>query len=201
MLKVAITGGMGAGKSMVRELLQRKGANGVDADDLARKVVQPGTIGLREVLAAFGADLVDGSGRLRRKELAQRAFATSAARKRLEAILHPLILEEEERLFAELELADPGGVVVVEVPLLAEAGTRSRYDAVVLVTAPLELRRQRLSQGGRFAPGDTLARVSHQAKDEERAAIADFTLHNAGSPRELAAQVDRLWEKLRVRRG
>jgi dephospho-CoA kinase len=201
MLKVAITGGMGAGKSTVRELLQRKGAHGVDADDLARKVVQPGSQGLREVLAAFGADLADGSGRLRRRELANRAFATPAARKRLEAILHPLILEEESRLFTELEMADPGGVAAVEVPLLAEAGTRSRYDVVVLVTAPAELRWQRLSKGGRFAPEDARIRVGHQAKDEERAAIADFTIDNAGLPEELAAQVDRLWKDLRSRRG
>jgi dephospho-CoA kinase len=201
MLKVAITGGMGAGKSTVRELLQRRGAYGIDADDLARQVVMPGTVGLRRVLDLFGEDLLDGGGRLRRRELARRAFADARARALLEAVLHPLILAEEDRLFAERELADPDGVVVVEVPLLAEAGTRARYDLAVLVTAPDEVRRQRLTRGGRFSPDDAEARMAHQAGDETRAAAADFTIENAGDTAALAAGVERLWEELAARAG
>jgi dephospho-CoA kinase len=200
MLKVALTGGMGAGKSTVRELLQRKGAHGVDADDLARRVVMPGTVGLRRVLDAFGEDLLDSGGRLRRRELAKRAFATAEAKAKLEEILHPLILAEEDRLFAEYEIADPAGVVVVEVPLLAEAGTRSRYDTVVLVTAPAEARRQRLAHGRRFSPEDAEARMGHQAGDGARAAVADFTVGNAGDPAALAAEVEWLWQKLAARK-
>src|SRR5512138_1749709 len=111
MLKVAITGGMGAGKSTVRELLEGRGARGIDADELARRVVMPGTAGLRRVADEFGGELLDGEGRLRRSELARRAFADPGMKARLESILHPLILAEEDRLLAEYEIADPDGVV------------------------------------------------------------------------------------------
>jgi len=201
MLRVAITGGMGAGKSTVRELLQGKGAYGIDADIVARRVVDPGTPGLRLVLQAFGADLLDDDGRLRRRELARRAFADPDAKARLEAILHPLIIAEEKRLIARFEAERPGGVVVVEVPLLAEAGTAGLYDAVVVVTTPDEVRRERLSRGRRFSPEDVAARIGHQAGEEERAALAHFTVQNGGDPFELAAQVDRLWAALKALRG
>lgn len=201
MLKVAITGGMGAGKSTVRELLQGKGAYGIDADAVARRVVEPGSPGLRRVVEAFGADLLDGEGRLRRRELAKRAFASPASRARLEEILHPLIIAEEKRLISRFEAENPHGVVVVEVPLLVEAKTGGLYDTVVVVTTPDEVRRQRLARGRRFSPEDVAARIGHQAGEDERAAHADFTVTNAGDPFELAAQVDRLWAALKARRG
>jgi len=198
MLKVAITGGMGAGKSSVRELLQAKGAYGIDADTVARRVVDPGTPGLRRVVEEFGADLLDGEGRLKRRELARRAFADSRSRERLEAILHPLIIAEETRLIERFEARDPDGVVVIEVPLLAEAGTAGLYDQVVLVTASDEVRRARLARARRFSPEDAEARIGHQARDEERAAHAQYTVRNDGDPFELASQVDRLWVALKA---
>jgi len=201
MLKVAITGGMGAGKSTVRELLQGKGAHGIDTDTLARRVVDPGTPGLRRVVEAFGADLLDEVGRLRRRELARRAFADSSAKARLEAILHPLIISEEKRLIGKFEAEDPEGVVVVEVPLLVEAGSAGLYDVVVVVTTPDRLRRRRLARGKRFSPEDVAVRIGHQVGEEERVAHADFTLRNHGDPFDLAAQVDRLWVALRTMRG
>ena len=124
---IAITGGLGSGKSTVREIFEELGAVGVDADQLARMVVEPGTEGAERVRETFGADCFDRQGRLDRKKMASIVFNDKAALLRLEAILHPLIRKAEARMVAQYREKEPGSLVVIEIPLLVERGRESFY--------------------------------------------------------------------------
>ncbi len=189
MLRIGLTGGIGSGKSTVSSLLAARGAVVVDADVIARAVVEPGTPGLAAVVEAFGREVLTADGSLDRPALATVVFGDPEARARLDGIVHPLVRARATELAAG---APPDAVVVHDVPLLAETGQASSYDLVVVVEADPETRIGRLVQRGLTAE-DARARIAVQATDEERRAIADVLLDNSGSPDELAAQVDRLW--------
>ena len=201
MIVAAITGGLGSGKSTVRRLFEERGAVGIDADELARKVVEPGTEGAGKILDAFGPDYFDRQGRLNRKKMARTVFADDRAREQLEGILHPLILAEESRIIEEARGQDPDGVVVVEIPLLAEGRRTSRYDAVIAVAAPLEVRLRRLIGSGRYDREAAEARIGQQATDQERRLIADYHVDNGGTVEDAAGQVDRILLSLREKRA
>lgn len=192
---VALTGGIGSGKSTVAGLLAARGAVIVDADAIARQVVEPGRPALAALVERFGADILDAGGRLDRKALAAKAFATDEARRDLEAITHPAIGEEFLR---QVAAAPDDGVVVHDVPLLAEVGARLDYAEVIVVEAPRELRLERLEQRG-VDRGDAEARMAAQATDEQRRAIATRIVDNSGDLASLERQVDALWEALQAR--
>ncbi len=168
-LTVGLTGGLGAGKSAVLDELVALGAVGIDADQVARDVVLPGTAGFDAVVAAFGAGVVANDGGLDRGRLAAIVFADAGERARLEAIIHPLIRAETRRRIAA---AAPDAIVVNAVPLLAETGLAAEYDVVVAVQAPLPLRLERVRASRGMSDADARARIAAQASDEERAAIA-----------------------------
>ncbi len=192
---VAVTGGVGSGKSAVAAILAARGAVIVDADAIAREVVEPGTPGLAGVVSAFGAQVLAADGSLDRAKLAQIVFADETARGQLNAIMHPLISARSEAI---MQAAEPGAIVVYDVPLLAETGRGDKFDVVVAVEAPLELRLTRLERRG--LPRDqALARIAAQASDEQRRAIADEIIVNAGSPAELEVAVDAVWVRLTAR--
>jgi dephospho-CoA kinase len=196
-VKVALTGGIGSGKSSVAVRLAQLGAVVVDADAIAREVVQPGTPGLAAVVAEFGATVLAPDGSLDRAALASIVFSDPARRTALEAIVHPLVGARSAELIAA---APEGAVVVYDVPLLAESlGTgRDRsgeFDVVVVVEAPQELRVARLMARG-LTETDARARIAAQATDEQRRAIADQVLDNSGDLAHLHAQVDALWRTL-----
>ena len=197
MLLVALTGGVGAGKSTVAELLAGRGAVVLDADELARRAVEPGTDGLAKLVDEFGPGILDDAGSLNRAEMARRAFSDPGVRRRLEAVVHP----EVARLFAEEVEAHRATdeVLVYSVPLLVEGGLAGAFDVVVTVSAPLESRIARLVGSGRMTEEDARGRAAAQASDEEREAAADHVLVNAGDLDELRAATERLWEKLRIR--
>ena len=188
-LRIGLTGGIGSGKSTVSRLLAERGAVIVDADVIAREVVEPGTPGLAAVAEAFGSAVIAADGSLDRPALATVVFGDPAARARLDGIVHPLVRARAAEVAA---LAPQDAVVVHDVPLLAETGQASAYDLVVVVEADPETRIARLVQRGLTAE-DARARIAVQATDEQRRAIADVLLDNSGSPEQLAAQVDRLW--------
>lgn len=196
-LRVAVTGGIGAGKSSVSGLLAEHGAVVVDADAIAREVVAPGSAGLAAVTEAFGPAVVAADGSLDRPALGAIVFADPDARRRLEAITHPLVRElSEERLAA----VPSGSVAVYDVPLLAEAGTSGRvgFDVVVVVRADPEVRVERLV--GRGLPADDARRrIAVQASDAEREALADLVVDNSGDRDALVAHVDALWAGLAAR--
>jgi dephospho-CoA kinase len=188
---VALSGGVGSGKSTVAALLAGHGAVVVDADAIAREVVEPGTSGFAEVVARFGDEVV-ADGRLDRAALAGIVFNDAEALAALNAIVHPRV----GRRAAELaEAAGPDAVVVYDVPLLAEQAGRHGFDAVVMVLAERETRLERLAQRG-MARDDAEARMAAQASDEQRRAIADEVIDNSGTREELAAAVDALWSRL-----
>jgi dephospho-CoA kinase len=189
MLRIGLTGGIGSGKSTVAALLAEHGALVVDADRIARQVLEPGTPGLAAVVAEFGEEVLAPDGSLDRPALASVVFADPAARGRLDALVHPLVRARSAEAIATVP-AD--AVVVHDVPLLVETGQAGSYDIVLVVEADPATRVQRLVQRGLTAD-DARARIASQATDEERRAVADVVLRNDGDRADLARQVDRFW--------
>ncbi|GDY31084.1 dephospho-CoA kinase [Gandjariella thermophila] len=190
MLRVGLTGGIGAGKSTVARRLAEHGAVVLDADRIAREVVEPGTEGLAEVVAAFGTDVLTADGALDRAALAGRVFGDDAARQRLNAILHPRIGARTAELMAA---APPDAIVVHDVPLLVENGLAPTYHLVLVVHADVRARVRRLAATRGMTERDARARVAAQASDEQRRAAADVWLDNTGEPERVLADVDVLW--------
>ena len=191
MLRIGLTGGIGSGKSTVSRLLAGQGAVIVDADVIAREVVEPGTPGLAAIVEAFGSAILAADGSLDRPALAAVVFAEPDERRKLDGIVHPLVRARA----VEVAAAAPSDAVVVhDVPLLAETGQASSYDLVLVVEADPGTRVARLVQRGLTAE-DARARIAAQATDEERRAIADVVLDNSGTPERLAEQVDRFWDE------
>jgi dephospho-CoA kinase len=188
-LRIGLTGGIGSGKSTVSAALAARGAVVVDADRIAREVVEPGTPGLAAVVQAFGDGVLTPDGTLDRPALAAVVFADSDARRRLDGIVHPLVRARAAEVAAA---APPGAVVVHDVPLLVESGQTAGYDLVLVVETPTETRVARLVRRG-LAEADARARIAAQATDEQRRAVADVVLDNSGTPEQLTAQVDRFW--------
>jgi dephospho-CoA kinase len=193
-LLVGLTGGIGAGKSTVADLLAERGAVIVDADEVARAVVEPGQPALAKLVDRFGAGILDADRRLDRAALAKLAFVDDEARRDLEAITHPAINEEFGRRVAE---APSDAIVVLDVPLLVESPqARARgYKTVIVVEAPRDIRLARLEARG-VDRADAEARMSAQASDDERRAIATFVVDNSGDRASLRRQIDDVWTDL-----
>jgi dephospho-CoA kinase len=191
-LRIGLTGGIGSGKTAVARLLAERGATVVDADALAREVVEPGTPGWAAVVAEFGDGVLAPDRSLDRAALAARVFGDGAALAALNAIVHPLVGARAAELAAEAEQRDPDGVLVYDVPLLVENKLAAGFDLVLVVEAPVELRLARLAERG-LAAAEARARMEAQADDAERRAVADFVIVNDGDLTHLAAEVDRFW--------
>lgn len=194
LIRVGLTGGLGSGKSTVGKALAAKGAVVIDADEVARRLVAPGTPGEQAVLDRFGAGVMDPDGHIDRKALAAVVFADPAERRALEAITHPLVHDEIARALSSLRAP----VVVIELPLLTMDG-RDRYhlDVVVLVDTPEDAAVSRAVTRG-MAEQDARARIAAQPTDAERRAAADRVLVNDGDEAALERAVDELWDWLRA---
>jgi dephospho-CoA kinase len=190
-LMVGLTGGIGAGKSVVAKRLAERGAVVIDADALAREVVAPGTPALAEVAAVFGPGVLTPDGAMDRAAVAALVFGDDEKRSRLEAIIHPRVRELSTRMIAS---ARPDAVVVNDVPLLVESGTAARFDLVIVVLAAEAVRLDRLVSSRAMTEETVRARFAAQATDEQRRAVADVVIVNEGTPEELAAMVDAVWD-------
>ncbi|MCM2576548.1 dephospho-CoA kinase [Streptomyces meridianus] len=196
MLKVGLTGGIGAGKSEVSRLLAVRGAVIVDADRIAREVVAPGTPGLDAVVAEFGPEVLTSEGSLDRPRLASVVFNDPDRLKALNAIVHPLVGARS----AELEEAAARDAIVVhDVPLLTENGLAPLYEVVVVVDASPQTQLDRLVRLRGMDEADARARMAAQATREERRAVADLVIGNDGPPADLEPRIDELWGELRRR--
>ncbi|WP_107765766.1 dephospho-CoA kinase [Nocardioides terrigena] len=192
--RVGLTGGVASGKSTVSAILAELGAVVIDADALARDVVARGTPGLDAVVAEFGPALLTPAGDLDRPAMGRLVFGDEGARKRLEAIIHPLVIER----MATLEAAvDEDDVVVHDIPLLAEGGRADTFDAVVVVDAPRDLQVERMLSERGWTREDAESRIAAQATREQRRAIATHVIDNNGSLEELRARVEAVFDELR----
>jgi dephospho-CoA kinase len=196
MLMVGLTGGIGAGKSSVATRLAELGAMVIDSDRLARKVVAAGTEGLAEVVKAFGAEVLTASGELDRLAVARLVFADPVKRQRLEGIIHPRVREQVARLVAA---ASEDAIVVNDVPLLVESGLAGAYDLVMVVLATEQTRLARLVRDRGMPEAEVRARLSAQASDEQRRAVADIIITNDGTIDELKERVDAAWRDILAR--
>jgi dephospho-CoA kinase len=185
-MRVGLTGGVAAGKSTVSAMLAELGAVVIDADLLAREVVAKGTPGLARVVEQFGEELLTPDGELDRPAMGRLVFGDEAARKRLEAIVHPLVWE---RIVELEEQAPADGVVVHDIPLLAENGRAGDFDAVVVVDAPPEVQVDRMVGDRGWTREEAESRMSAQASREDRLAIATYVVENTGTREDLRERV------------
>ncbi|WP_103957921.1 dephospho-CoA kinase [Nonomuraea solani] len=200
MLKIGLTGGIGSGKSEVSKRLAARGAVVIDADKIARQVVEPGTPGLARVVAVFGDEVLRPDGSLDREKLGSIVFADSERLGALNAIVHPLVGER----VAELQgRAADDAVLVYDVPLLVENKLAPMYDVVIVVDAADDVRIRRLAEHRDMPEADAKARIAAQAGREERLAAADIVIPNEGPLEELDARVAEVWDELlrRAARG
>ena len=199
MLLVGLTGGIGAGKSTVARLLAERGAIVIDADSIVRELQQPGTDVFGAIVDRFGDQIVASDGSLDRERLADIVFRDEDARSALNAIVHPAVYAVMAERIAAVK--DGDRVVVLDIPLLAEAGGGGGMDLVVVVEADEDARVARVVAERGLADEDVRARMAAQASSDQRQALADVVVRNNGSTDDLRAQVDELWERLLERRG
>jgi dephospho-CoA kinase len=190
MLTIGLTGGIASGKSTVSRRLAELGATVVDADAIARALQEPGQPGLAGIVAEFGPGVLTAEGRLDRPALGALVFADPDTRARLNAVVHPLVRREAERLAAA---AGEDAVLVEDIPLLVETGQHGRFDLVLTVQAPERERVRRMVEDRGMAEADARARIAAQATDDQRAAVSSTVLVNDGTVEDLRERVDAWW--------
>ena len=191
MLRVALTGGIGSGKSSAAEIFAALGAVVVDSDEIARKVLDRESVGFGEVVAVFG-DQILAAGEIDRKKLGQLVFSDPKERKKLEQITHPLIRKEFESIIKNLP---ENSIVINQIPLLAESKYDYKFDYVIAISAPIEVRKNRLLERG-MKSYEIEQRLAAQASDADRAKIANEVIENAGDLSQLTTNVEKVWRKL-----
>ncbi|MGZ8612769.1 MAG: dephospho-CoA kinase [Actinomycetota bacterium] len=197
MLLVGLTGGIGSGKTTVARMLEQRGAVVFDADLLSRDAVAPGTPGHEQVIERFGPNVLAPGGDIDREALASVVFADPAARRALEAIVHP----EVRRLFAEGAegYRDTDAVVVLSAPLLVETGMHTAFEVLVVVSVPVGTQVDRLLRDRGMSEAAIRRRIDAQLPLEDKAQVADILIDNEGTLEELEGQVDRVWADLLAR--
>ena len=198
---IGLTGGIASGKSVVAARLAELGAVVVDADRIARDVVEPGTPALARIADEFGTEVIAPDGSLDRAALGALIFSSPEKRAALNAITHPAVADRSHELFEAAGAADPHAVVVYDVPLLVEAGRSEEFDLIVVVNASTETRIARMVELRGMTRDEALHRVNSQATNTERLAIADVVIDANGTVEQTLAQADALWAKLSARVG
>jgi dephospho-CoA kinase len=190
MLRIGLTGGIGAGKSALSSTFAKCGGVIVDGDVISREVVQPGTEGLASLVGAFGDDILLPDGSLDRPALAAKAFKDDEARQKLNGIVHPLVGNRRTEIISSVP---EDSVVVEDIPLLVESGMAPMFPLVVVVYADVDVRLRRLVDQRGMAEEDARARIAAQATDDQRRAVADVWLENSGSPEDLIERAHDVW--------
>ncbi len=198
MLRVGLTGGIACGKSTVGEMLRRRGAHYLSADELAHNLYAPGAIAYEGVVRTFGREILNDDGTVNRKKLAGLAFPHRIDE--LNAIVHPAVVLAQNRWMADVEREHPGGIAVVEAALLLEAGAKKDFDKVIVVTcdSACKIRRyaHRTGLPLEAARAEVERRSAAQFSDEEKASRADYVIENSGGIEELESKVESIWMRL-----
>ncbi|SDC10228.1 dephospho-CoA kinase [Paenibacillus sp. UNCCL117] len=194
-MNIGLTGGIACGKSTVAAMLVRRGALLVDADRIAREVVEPGTPVLAQVIERFGADLLLPDGSLHRKKLGERIFGDGEARRDLESLLHPPIRATMRERMASFQENHPDKLVVVDIPLLYESGLQQMVDEVMVVYIPRELQLERLMTRDGLTLEQAEKRLDAQMSIEEKKRLADIVIFNTGSLEETERQISAFWKE------
>ena len=193
---IALTGGIGSGKSLVANYFFSLGAEVIDADQLARQTIERGSEGFDQVISEFG-DVILKEGDIDRRALGEIVFSDPIKRKALEAIIHPKV---QQALTQARNSLNENQILIYEIPLLVETNAASKFDKVITVEAPLELRIERLKSRG-LLQSEIEKRISNQATPEQRRAIADIQIENDGTEEELLRKVEAIWEELNAPRN
>lgn len=195
MMCIGLTGGMASGKSTVSSMLRRAGITVVDADNLARKVVKKGTLGLKQIKKIFGEKIIEPSGELNRKRMAKLIFSDSLARKKLEKITHPLIAKELEK---ELQLLESKGkdIAVYEASLIFEMGLQSQLSATILVSSSEHIQVERLKKRDNLGPLEAKKRILAQMPLAEKERLCTVKIDNSKNIAHTAAQLSLAWEQI-----
>ena len=197
MLKVGLTGSIAVGKSYVLSVLKELGCHVIDADQIARDVVAPGTPGLRSVTEAFGSSVLRDDGTLNRERLGEIVFGDEAKRNKLNSILHPMIIAAQDETVRAFEAKDPNGIVIIDAALMIESGGYKRLDKLIVVYCEPEIQLQRLIKRDGLSPEAAQTRISAQMPQEEKIKYADFLIDASGDFTGTRAQVETLFEQLR----
>lgn len=195
MLKIGLTGNIASGKSTVAEVWRRLGAHIVDADELARQAVAPGSPGLSRVVERWGEEILDASGALDRAALREIVFRDPHARAELEAVVHPQVGALRDRAFSEAAAAGER-VIVADIPLLFEVGLEKDFDIVVLVDAPVAIRRQRILENRGIAPEEADRMIAAQMPSEQKRPRAHHVIDNDASLDALTARAEEVWREI-----
>jgi dephospho-CoA kinase len=189
---LGLSGGIGSGKSTVAKILTDLGAVVIDADVIAREVLEPGQVGYENTILTFGESVLSESGSIDRKKLAEMVFQNPDQLAKLEAIIHPAVIDRVAQIRESLPETS---TVVYDTPLMFEKQLQGQFDKVLIVSADIELRRSRLLERG-LELNDINARMANQATDEQRESIADFVIQNNGSLAQLQEQVAKVWQQI-----
>lgn len=198
MLRVGLTGSIAVGKSFVASVLGQLGCHVIDADEAARAVVAPGSLGLQAVVREFGEEVLRSDGSLDRARLAAIVFADAKRRARLNAILHPLIIAEQEERLKSLESEDPCGIAVVEAALIIEAGSRHRFDRLIVVHCRPEVQIERLMRRNRISREEAERLIAAQMPQEEKMRHADFLIDSSDGFDDVRRQTEEVYRRLRA---
>ncbi len=195
MLRVGLTGGIASGKTTVAAMFRARGARILEADRIAHRVMGPGQPAYDEIVRAFGKEILSADGTIDRKRLGAIVFADAARREQLNRIVHPRVIEEQERELARIAAEEPGAVAMVEAALLVEAGYHKRLDKLVVTWCRPEQQLERLLAKG-LSREDAARRIAAQLPPEEKRRLADFVIDCSGSLAETEKQVERVWQAL-----
>lgn len=194
-LRVGLTGGIASGKSTVAAMLRELGCHVMDADQIVRALYRKGEPGYEAIVATYGSEVLDASGEIDRAKLSRAALSTAEGARKLNALIHPLVIERQQAELAALEASGENGIAVVEATLLIESGGRKRFDKIVVVDVPRDTQLQR-AVGRGSSEKEAALRISRQLAREERLAVADYVIDNSGSADALRSQVERLHDQL-----
>jgi len=197
MLIVGLTGGVASGKTAASQVLKEEGAYVIDADQIARELVQPHQPAWNELIRAFGKEILQEDGSLHRKKLADKVFADPKQRKRLNQILHPRIKEEMDRRTKEIGQKDPEAIVVIDAPLLVELGDHHEMDKLIVVNSTQTQQIERLKDRDGISPEEALRILSSQMPLGEKVKLADFVIGNEGSLEETKKRAREVFKELK----